>query len=72
MHTWINNSYMHILSQQFLLKDCDFDRREPPLKCIVKKNPHHSNWGEMKLYLKNQVTVKLYLQKQYRMFCMFE
>ncbi|XP_046857652.1 DNA repair protein complementing XP-A cells homolog [Xenia sp. Carnegie-2017] len=39
----------------FLLKDCDLDKREPPLKCIVKKNPHKSTWGDMKLYLKSQV-----------------
>lgn len=35
----------------YLLKDCDFDRREPPLKCIIRKNPHNVRWGEMKLYL---------------------
>lgn len=39
---------------EYLLKDCDFDRREPPLKFIVKKNPHYS-LGSMKLYLKCQV-----------------
>ncbi|KAG7201139.1 hypothetical protein KM043_003930 [Ampulex compressa] len=41
--------------QEYLLKDCDFDKREPPLKYIVKKNPHNSNWGEMKLYLHLQI-----------------
>ncbi|CAK9805930.1 DNA repair protein complementing XP-A cells homolog [Anthophora quadrimaculata] len=41
--------------QEYLLKDCDFDKREPPLKCITKKNPHNANWGEMKLYLHLQV-----------------
>nr|ACO15010.1 DNA-repair protein complementing XP-A cells homolog [Caligus clemensi] len=39
----------------FLLKDCDLDRREPPLKFIIKKNPHNPRWGEMKLYLRYQV-----------------
>lgn len=39
----------------YLLKDCDFDRREPPLKFISRKNPHKSTWAEMKLYLKLQV-----------------
>ncbi|ELU03972.1 hypothetical protein CAPTEDRAFT_219337 [Capitella teleta] len=39
----------------FLLKDADFDRREPPLKFIVKKNPHNPRWGDMKLYLLPQV-----------------
>ncbi|KAM6391404.1 DNA repair protein complementing XP-A cells [Rhynochetos jubatus] len=41
--------------EEFLLKDCDLDKREPVLRFIVKKNPHHSSWGEMKLYLKLQV-----------------
>ncbi|XP_046398992.1 DNA repair protein complementing XP-A cells homolog [Ischnura elegans] len=39
----------------YLLKDCDFDKREPALKFIVRKNPHNSNWGDMKLYLQLQV-----------------
>lgn len=39
----------------YLLKDCDFDKRDPPLKFISKKNPHNVRWGEMKLYLKSQV-----------------
>ncbi|XP_034044349.1 DNA repair protein complementing XP-A cells [Thalassophryne amazonica] len=41
--------------QQYLLKDCDLDKREPPLRFILKKNPHNSRWGDMKLYLKQQV-----------------
>ncbi|XP_068974680.1 DNA repair protein complementing XP-A cells homolog [Bombus flavifrons] len=41
--------------QEYLLKDCDLDKREPPLKCITKKNPHNANWGEMKLYLQLQI-----------------
>uniref|UniRef100_A0A8C3UEN9 XPA, DNA damage recognition and repair factor n=1 Tax=Catharus ustulatus TaxID=91951 RepID=A0A8C3UEN9_CATUS len=41
--------------EEYLLKDCDLDKREPVLKFIVKKNPHNSRWGEMKLYLKLQV-----------------
>ncbi|XP_012526908.1 DNA repair protein complementing XP-A cells homolog [Monomorium pharaonis] len=41
--------------QEYLLKDCDLDRREPPLKFIVRKNPHNANWGEMKLYLHLQI-----------------
>ena len=40
---------------EFLLKDCDLNLREPPLKFILKKNPHHKGWGEMKLYLRSQV-----------------
>lgn len=38
---------------EFLLKDCDFDFREPPLKFILRKNPH-KRYGEMKLYLRCQ------------------
>ncbi|MCI4395116.1 hypothetical protein PGIGA_G00176680 [Pangasianodon gigas] len=41
--------------QLFLLKDCDLDRREPPLRFILKKNPHNPRWGDMKLYLKSQL-----------------
>lgn len=41
--------------QQFLLKDCDLDRREPPLRFVLKKNPHNPRWGDMKLYLRLQV-----------------
>lgn len=39
---------------KYLLKDCDFDLREPPLRYILKKNPYHSR-GDMRLYLKYQV-----------------
>lgn len=35
----------------YLLKDCDLDKRPPPLKFITRKNPHNVRWGEMKLYL---------------------
>lgn len=41
--------------QEYLLKDCDLDKREPALKYIVRKNPHNVNWGEMKLYLHLQI-----------------
>ncbi|XP_069782440.1 DNA repair protein complementing XP-A cells isoform X2 [Narcine bancroftii] len=41
--------------QEFLLKDCDLDQRVPALKFILKKNPHNTQWGEMKLYLKLQI-----------------
>lgn len=39
---------------EYLLKDCDFDAREPPLKFIEKRNPHRNKYGNMKLYLKFQ------------------
>ena len=45
----------------YLLKDMDLDKREPPLKFISKKNPHHQSWGEMKLYLEIQVVKHSYL-----------
>ncbi|XP_077575202.1 DNA repair protein complementing XP-A cells [Stigmatopora nigra] len=41
--------------QNYLLKDCDLDKREPPLKFILRKNPHNPRWGDMKLYLKIDV-----------------
>lgn len=41
--------------KEYLLKDCDLDKREPPLKFITRKNPHNSHWGQMKLYLQLQV-----------------
>lgn len=41
--------------QHYLLKDCDLDQREPPLRFTLKKNPHNPTWGDMKLYLKLQV-----------------
>ncbi|XP_058053496.1 DNA repair protein complementing XP-A cells homolog [Anopheles bellator] len=41
--------------QEYLLKDCDLDRREPVLKFVCRKNPHNVRWGEMKLYLHLQI-----------------
>ena len=35
--------------------DADLERREPALRCIVKRNPRNNHWGEMKLYLESQV-----------------
>lgn len=40
---------------EYLLKDCDLDKREPTLKFIVRKNPHNPRWGDMKLYLHLQI-----------------
>uniref|UniRef100_A0A8C8AY65 XPA, DNA damage recognition and repair factor n=1 Tax=Otus sunia TaxID=257818 RepID=A0A8C8AY65_9STRI len=31
--------------EEFLLKDCDLDKREPVLRFIAKKNRHNSRWG---------------------------
>uniref|UniRef100_A0A6V7JYT4 XPA C-terminal domain-containing protein n=1 Tax=Bracon brevicornis TaxID=1563983 RepID=A0A6V7JYT4_9HYME len=39
----------------YLLRDYDLDKREPPLKFIVKANPHNARYGEMKLYLHLQI-----------------
>ncbi|KAG9337108.1 hypothetical protein JZ751_029776 [Albula glossodonta] len=41
--------------QEYLLKDCDLDKREPVLRFVLRKNPHNAHWGDMKLYLKLQV-----------------
>uniref|UniRef100_A0A8C4QJE7 XPA, DNA damage recognition and repair factor n=1 Tax=Eptatretus burgeri TaxID=7764 RepID=A0A8C4QJE7_EPTBU len=43
---------------EFLLKDCDLDLREPSLRYITRKNPQHSHWSEMKLYLRLQVEMR--------------
>ncbi|GFS17006.1 DNA repair protein complementing XP-A cells [Elysia marginata] len=40
---------------EFLLKDEDFDKREPELEFILRKNPHNPRWGDMKLFLRLQV-----------------
>lgn len=40
---------------EYLLKDCDLDKREPVLKFINRVNPHNVRWGEMKLYLHMQI-----------------
>ncbi|CAG2257649.1 DNA repair protein complementing XP-A cells homolog [Mytilus edulis] len=40
---------------KYLLRDADFDVRDPPLKFISRKNPHHKSWGEMKLFYEPQV-----------------
>lgn len=40
---------------EYLLKDCDFDKRQPALRYISRKNPHNVRWGEMKLYLHSQI-----------------
>jgi DNA-repair protein complementing XP-A cells len=56
-----DNEEKHVLitrteaKDQYLLKDCDIDRREPPLMYISRKNPHNPRWGEMKLYLHVQI-----------------
>uniref|UniRef100_A0A7E4ZT55 XPA_C domain-containing protein n=1 Tax=Panagrellus redivivus TaxID=6233 RepID=A0A7E4ZT55_PANRE len=43
---------------RFLLKDCDFDLRKPPLRFISKKNPHNPRYGDMKLYLLPQLEAR--------------
>lgn len=40
--------------EEFLLKDCDLETREPPLKFYRKKNPHNPR-ADMKLFLRLQV-----------------
>eukprot|EP00116_Pleurobrachia_bachei_P008315 sb/3468577/ len=36
---------------EFILKDCDFDYREPHLKYVSAPNPHRPHGASMKLYL---------------------
>lgn len=40
---------------EYLLKDCDFDARPPPLLCVRRRNPHRTRFAEMRLYLRVQV-----------------
>lgn len=40
---------------EYLLKDCDLDSRPPPLRCVRRRNPHSSRYGDMRLYLRAQV-----------------
>lgn len=40
---------------EYLLKDCDLDVREPPLKFIAKKNPNAYARNDMRLYLHIQI-----------------
>jgi len=42
------------VKSEYLLSDNHL-KRDPPLKFLLKKNPHHSGWGEMKLFLMKQV-----------------
>lgn len=41
--------------KEFILKDCDFDIREPALKFVCASNPHNPKGGSMKLFLFGQV-----------------
>lgn len=43
---------------KYMMKDADFDVREPPLKFILRKNPHNPRWGDMKLFLETQVKAR--------------
>ncbi|XP_076444100.1 DNA repair protein complementing XP-A cells homolog [Babylonia areolata] len=44
--------------KKYLLKDADFDVREPSLRFILRKNPHNQQWGDMKLFLELQVEAR--------------
>ncbi|KAL5109095.1 hypothetical protein TcWFU_006572 [Taenia crassiceps] len=44
--------------ERYLLTDVDLDVREPPLRRIYKKNPRHSSWGDMQLFLEAQVAAR--------------
>ncbi|KAH9511231.1 hypothetical protein DERF_009703 [Dermatophagoides farinae] len=41
--------------QEYLLTDVDLDKRDPPLRCIMKRNPRVYARGHMRLYLRLQV-----------------
>ncbi|CAH8461512.1 unnamed protein product [Heterobilharzia americana] len=41
--------------ERYLLNDVDLDKREPKLNYLLKRNPHNSSWGDMRLYLEAQI-----------------
>ncbi|XP_073958437.1 LOW QUALITY PROTEIN: DNA repair protein complementing XP-A cells homolog [Choristoneura fumiferana] len=41
--------------EQYLLKDCDLDKRSPALRCVRRRNPHRAHYSDMRLYLRAQV-----------------
>ncbi|CAH8461866.1 unnamed protein product [Schistosoma mattheei] len=41
--------------ERYLLNDVDLDIREPKLNYLLKRNPHNSSWGDMRLYLEAQI-----------------
>lgn len=42
----------------YLLKDCDLDAREPPLRAVRRRNPHGARLGDMRLYLRPQLEAR--------------
>ncbi|GBP25162.1 DNA repair protein complementing XP-A cells homolog [Eumeta japonica] len=40
---------------QYLLQDCDLDIRPPPLRCVLRANPHNPRGARMRLYLRAAV-----------------
>ncbi|KAL5965755.1 hypothetical protein TSMEX_006510 [Taenia solium] len=55
IHTLVTRS---TAKERYLLTDVDLDVREPPLRRIYKKNPRHSSWGDMQLFLEAQVAAR--------------
>lgn len=55
--------------QEYLLKDCDLDLREPVLRFILRKNPHNPRWGDMKLYLRSQVRMSAKINRMIFILC---
>lgn len=43
---------------EFLLKDCDLDARPPPLRALVRRNPHAGGGADMRLYVRAQVEAR--------------
>ncbi|KAL8565210.1 hypothetical protein ACOMHN_001108 [Nucella lapillus] len=61
--SWENEEKYELITKtdaknKYLLKDVDFDVREPALKFILRKNPHNPHWGDMKLFLELQVAAR--------------
>lgn len=47
--------------ERYLLRDCDLDAREPPLRCVRRRNPHRAHYSDMRLYLRAQVAERALL-----------
>lgn len=43
---------------EFLLQDCDLDKREPALRAVRRRNPHRPGGADMRLYLRAQLRAR--------------
>lgn len=43
---------------EYLLQDCDLDKRPPPLRAERRRNPHRPGGADMRLYLRAQLSAR--------------